>query len=61
MDLPNNSTTATLEGNGAVSYKGASVYQLYPDKTLETVNTILNPYEEDLELEELNIFQKPAA
>lgn len=61
VDLPNNITTATLEGNGAVSYKGASVYQLYPDKTLETVNTILNPYEEDLELEELNIFQKPAA
>lgn len=58
FDISTGITTATLEGNGAVSYKGASVYQLYPDKVLETVNTLLNPYTKDLPASKLKIFQK---
>lgn len=58
FDISTGITTATLAGNGAVSYKGASVYQLYPDKVLETVNTLLNPYTKDLPASKLKVFQK---
>ncbi len=58
FDISTGITTATLAGNGAVSYKGASVYQLYPDKVLETVNALLNPYTKDLPASKLKVFQK---
>ena len=58
MDLSTGVTTATLPGDGAVSYNGASVYELFPEEVLEIVNTMLNPYTEDLTLEDLTIFQK---
>lgn len=58
FDLDSGLSTATLPGNGEVSYKGLSwLYQLYPEEVLDIVNTMLNPYTEPLELDELNIFE----
>lgn len=58
FDLENGLSTATLPGNGEVSYKGLDwLYQLYPEEVLDIVNTMLNPYTEPLELDELNIFE----
>ena len=52
-------TSATLTGNGNTYYPGWGkyCYQLYPEETLETVNTLLNPYTQDLTLEDMNVFQ----
>lgn len=58
FDISTGISTTTLAGDGSAYYKGASVYQLYPDKVLETVNTLLNPYTKDLTMAQLNIFQK---
>ena len=58
FDLETGLSTATLPGNGEVSYKGLDwLYQLYPDEVLDIVNTMLNPYTEPLEPDELNIFE----
>ena len=58
FDLENGLSTATLPGNGEVSYKGLDwLYQLYPEEVLDIVNTMLNPYTEPLEVDELNIFE----
>lgn len=43
----------TLPGEG-VDYYGASCYGLYGQNVLEMVNQIMNPYEEDLTLDEIN-------
>lgn len=58
FDISTGISTATLAGDGSGYYKGASVYILYPDKVLETVNALLNPYTRDLSAEQLNVFQK---
>lgn len=58
FDLENGLSTATLPGNGEVSYKGLDwLYQLYPEEVLDIVNTMLSPYTEPLGLDELNIFE----
>ena len=52
-------TSATLTGDGNTYYPGWGkyCYQLYPEETLETVNQLINPYTEDLTLEDMDIFQ----
>lgn len=59
VDLSADLTTATLAGDGNTYYPGWGkwCYQLYPEQALEVVNTILNPYDRDLTLEDMNIFQ----
>lgn len=52
--------TATLEGNGFGQYKNnvktyKYCYELDPEKTVETVNRLINPYDRDLTLEDMNI------
>ena len=59
FDFENGMTSATLTGDGNTYYPGWGqyCYQLYPEETLETVNQLINPYTEDLTLEDMNIFQ----
>ena len=45
----------TLPGDGAGYYKGVSYYTLDPEAVLEMVNLYLNPYEQDLTMEDLHI------
>ncbi len=61
MDLDTGITMGTLPGDGQVTYRGIPYYyELYPQETLELVNSSgLNPYEEPLTLEDMNIFQAP--
>ena len=52
--------TATLEGNGFGQYKNniktyTYCYELDPEKTVETVNRLINPYDRDLTLEDMNL------
>ena len=48
----------TLEGNGEATYKGVSYcYALDPQGTLEAVNRLINPFQRDLTLEEMDIIQ----
>lgn len=52
--------TATLEGNGFGKYRNnvktyRYCYELDPEKTVETVNRLINPYDRDLTLEDMNI------
>ena len=48
----------TLEGDGEATYKGVSYcYALDPQSTLEAVNRLINPYQRDLILEEMDIIQ----
>ena len=52
--------TATLEGNGFGQYRNKIktykyCYELDPDKAVETVNRLINPYDRDLTLEDMNI------
>ena len=59
LDLSTDLSTATLAGNGNTYYPGWGhyCYQLYPEQALEVVNTLLNPYDRDLTLADMNIFQ----
>lgn len=61
LDVSTGVSMGTLPGNGLVSYKGIPYYyELYPQETLELVNSVgLSPYEEPLTLEDMNIFQVP--
>ena len=57
VDTANGVSTATLNGDGDARYKGQSYcFQLDKQSTLDTVNTLINPYTRDLEMDELNIF-----
>ena len=57
VDTANGVKTTTLTGDGDVRHKGQSYcFQLDEQSTLETVNALINPYQRDLELDELNIF-----
>lgn len=48
--------TATLEGNGFGKYNGYKYcYELDPEKTLETVNSLINPYDRALTLKDMNL------
>ena len=59
LDFSADISTATLEGDGNTYYPGWGhyCYQLYPEQALEVVNTMLNPYDRDLTLDDMNIFQ----
>jgi len=57
IDTANGVQTATLTGDGDVTWnKQRYCYQLDEQSTLETVNALINPYQRDLEMDELNIF-----
>lgn len=45
----------TLPGDGAGYYRRESVYVLDPDATLALVNDALNPYDQDIAMDELDI------
>lgn len=48
--------TATLPGRGDAVYRGSKwCYELDPEGTLELVNRLINPYDRDLTLEDMNI------
>lgn len=48
--------TATLPGRGDGIYRGSRYcYELEPEETLELVNRLVNPYDRDLTLEDMNI------
>ncbi len=48
----------TLEGDGEATYRGVRYcYALDPQSTLDAVNRLINPYQRDLTLEELDILQ----
>lgn len=59
FDLTNDLSTATLPGDGNVTYKGWTYcYELYPEEVLDIVNTMLNPYTTEMILDHMNIVQK---
>ena len=48
--------TATLPGRGdGVYHKTTYCYELDPEETLETVNRLVNPYDRDMTLEDMNL------
>ena len=48
--------TATLPGRGDAIYHGSTYcYELDPDGTLETVNRLVNPYDREMTLEDMNL------
>ena len=48
--------TATLPGRGDGVFRGYRwCFELDPEGTLETVNRLINPYDRDLTLEDMNI------
>lgn len=57
FDLATGLQTATLPGDGSIVYKGASCYQLYPQKCLDVMNEMLNPYTTEMTLDLMNIVQ----
>lgn len=61
LDTASGISMNTLPGDGLVTYKGIPYYyELYPQEVLDIINQSgLNPYTEDLTLEETNIFQAP--
>lgn len=61
LDMSSGIEMNTLPGDGTVTYKGIPYYyELYPQKVLDIINQSgLNPYTEELTLEDTNIFQVP--
>lgn len=60
LDTENGVQLHTLPGDGMVNYQGVTYYyELFPQETLEIINSGLNPYTEDLTLEQTHIFQVP--
>ena len=58
FDLSTGLSTATLPGDGEVTYHGWTYcYGLYPEETLEILNEMLNPYTTPITLEMTNIVQ----
>ena len=60
LDPSSGIETATLEGNGFGLYRNKVktyryCYELDPEKTVETVNRLVNPYDRDLTLQDMNI------
>ncbi len=57
VDTASGVNTATLTGDGEVRWHGQSYcFQLDEQFALDTVNALLNPYNRDLTLEDMNIF-----
>lgn len=61
LDMSDDVSMNTLPGDGLVTYKGIPYYyELYPQQVLDIINQSgLNPYTEELSLEDTNIFQVP--
>lgn len=58
LDLSSAVTTATLPGDGLVTYKGIPYYyELYPQESLQLINDLLNPYTTPITMDMANIFQ----
>jgi len=56
FDISSGVTTATLEGRGDALYNGVMwCFELDAEKTLETVNALINPYNEPVTAEDLNL------
>ena len=56
LDLDTGVETATLPGNSDTHYLGNRYYHgLYPDETMKLVNQLVNPYEEERTLEDMDI------
>ena len=58
VDLDVNSSVeiATLEGRGDAIYQGSLwCFELDEEKTVETVNRLINPYTRDLTAEDMNL------
>lgn len=56
LDPSSGVETATLPGRGDGVYRGSKwCYELEPEGTLELVNRLLNPYDRDLTLEDMNL------
>ncbi len=56
LDIETGFSAITFPGDGTVTYNGIPYcYQLYPEHVLETINSILNPYTEDITLDDMNI------
>lgn len=57
IDMETGIQTATLEGDGEVTCNEVKYcYQLYPDKTLEIINSVINPYVLERTLDDIHIF-----
>lgn len=56
LDPSANLETATLPGRGdGIYHKVTYCYELDPEETLETVNRLVNPYDRDMTLEDMNL------
>lgn len=56
LDTANGLSTATLPGDGSVTYQGVAwCYALEPQETLDIINRLLNPYTTDLTLDMTHI------
>ena len=63
LDFSTGFSSATLEGENVYyvdssGYRWGSCYQLDPEAALETVNSLINPFDEPMTADDLNIFQK---
>ena len=63
LDFSTGFSSATLEGENVYyvdsrGYRWGSCYQLDPEAALETVNSLINPYDQPMTAEDLHIFQK---
>ena len=63
LDFSSGFSSATLEGENVYyvdssGYRWGSCYQLDPEAALETVNSLINPFDEPMTADDLNIFQK---
>ena len=62
LDFSTGFSSATLAGENVYyvdssGYRWGSCYQLDPEAALETVNSLINPYDEPMTADDLNIFQ----
>lgn len=56
LDLSEGVETATLPGRGdGIYHKSTYCYELDPEQTLETVNRLVNPYDRDMTLADMNL------
>jgi len=56
VDTSSGVETKTLDGRGDGVYHGHSYcYELDPEKTVETINRMINPYDRDMTLDDMNL------
>ena len=63
LDFSTGFSSATLAGENVYyvdsrGYRWGSCYELDPEAALETVNSLINPYDQPMTAEDLHIFQK---